>query len=89
LNWKAFELSVYFRTDLPATLLSVKRPSHCQYTGERGEDCEYTIAFAGLRSIKATCTEQIAALTQTIEAIDSLLPKDAPASPKKAKAKAA
>jgi hypothetical protein len=63
--------------------LNVKRPSHCQYTGERGEDCEYTIAFAGLRSIKATCAEQIAALTQTIEAIDSLLPQDVPA-PKKA-----
>jgi hypothetical protein len=68
--------------------LSVKRPSHCQYTGERGADCEYTITFASLRSIKATCAEQIAALTQTIEAIDSLLPQDAPA-PKKARAKAA
>jgi hypothetical protein len=43
----------------------------------------------GLRNIKATCAEQIAALTQTMEAIDSLLPKDAPASPKKAKPKAA
>jgi|RhiMethySRZTD1v2_1073278.scaffolds.fasta_scaffold1186000_1 hypothetical protein len=69
--------------------LSVKRPSHCQYTGERGADCEYTIAFAGLRSIKAPCAEQIAALTQTIEAIDSLMPKESPAAPKKTKAKAA
>ena len=69
--------------------LSVKRPSHCQYTGERGADCEYTITFAGLRNIKATCAEQIAALSQTMQAVDSLMPKDTPAAPKKARAKAA
>jgi hypothetical protein len=67
--------------------LSVKRPSHCPYTGERGADCEYALTFASLCSIKATCADQVEALTKTIEAIDSLMPqeKEQP-SPKKGKA---
>jgi hypothetical protein len=59
--------------------LQVKRAAHCQYTGQKTGDCEYTLMFAGLRNIKATCAEQIAALTKTMEAIDSLLPAEKPA----------
>jgi hypothetical protein len=66
--------------------LSVKRPSHCQYTGERGADCEYVLTFESLRNIKATCVDQIAALSQTMQAIDSLMPQEeAKPAPKKAK----
>lgn len=62
----------------------VKRPTHCQYTGTRGEDCTYILTFEHLRRIQAASVDQIASLTQTVQAIDSLMPAAKPA--KKGKA---
>jgi hypothetical protein len=50
-------------------------------------DCEYALTFTSLRSIKATCAEQVEALMKTIEVIDNLMPQEkSPPTQKKAKA---